>query len=241
MAGSATGAVQVLRFIGPNSSPYAGTVDPYLVLAQSALETGNFTSALFVDHKNAFGMRPRVSTPHFEAYVAPGNYAGYDTVEDSVADYWARQYRFGIVGTTSPLTYALATKASGYATATDYVPAWLNAYYLLNRAAWWPELVALCDTNPELLVTLMGPDPGAWGPRVEAEGLALVNEWRAGKGWSPLSGSGGSGSGSGNGDGGAFPWPGAGAGSGAGGGGIFSGANIALWALGAYLVLKNNR
>lgn len=98
-----------------------------LILAQSALETGYWSSDVFRNGNNAFGLRLASvrDTP------AVGEYAGharYLSLSDSALDYFDRQEAFNIPDTYDPAAYVAATVASGYATAGNYGPTWLQVY-----------------------------------------------------------------------------------------------------------------
>jgi len=98
-----------------------------LVLAQSALETAWWSSDVYRNGNNAFGLRLASvrDTP------AVGTYAGhaqYLNVQDSAWDYWDRQAAFDIPNTSDAAAYVAATVSSGYATASNYGPAWLDVY-----------------------------------------------------------------------------------------------------------------
>jgi len=101
---------------------YSGPVADF-ALGQSALETGRFRSDLFLRANNAFGMRVANVRPQNRIGESNG-YAVYNTVADSVADYFARQRAFNIPNTNSAAAYIAATVASGYATAEHYGDAW---------------------------------------------------------------------------------------------------------------------
>lgn len=101
---------------------YSGRVADF-VLCQAALETGNFTSSLFLRADNAFGMR--IAHQRQQLRIGETNgYAVYDTVLIGVADYFDRQQAFGIPNTNDAATYMNATANSGYAEAQRYVQAW---------------------------------------------------------------------------------------------------------------------
>ena len=66
---------------------------PYIVLAQSKLETGNFTSKVFRENNNLFGMREakqRITT----AKGTENNHAFYHSWYESVLDYSFYQCRY---------------------------------------------------------------------------------------------------------------------------------------------------
>jgi len=107
---------------------YANVPDD-LVLAQSALETGWWTSNLCVTYNNCFGMmhpnqRDTVSLGPTET----GRFATYPDIFASVQDYFMRQEYFGIPGTSSASEYIAATVASGYATDPNYAKKWNDVY-----------------------------------------------------------------------------------------------------------------
>lgn len=92
-----------------------------LFVSQSDLETDTWTSDLYRQANNAWGMklptvRPTPAVGTFEGH------ARYLSVRDSVADYLARQRAFGIPN--DPARYMAATVASGYATDPDYLAKW---------------------------------------------------------------------------------------------------------------------
>ncbi len=106
-----------------------GSVPNEVVLAQSALETGWWTSNLCVTYNNCFGMmhpnqRDTVSLGPTET----GRFATYPDIFASVQDYFMRQEYFGIPGTSDPLEYINATVASGYATDPNYAKKWTDIY-----------------------------------------------------------------------------------------------------------------
>jgi uncharacterized FlgJ-related protein len=66
---------------------------PYIVLAQSKLETGNFTSKIFRENNNLFGMREakqRITT----AQGTENNHAYYHSWQESILDYAFYQCRY---------------------------------------------------------------------------------------------------------------------------------------------------
>lgn len=60
---------------------------PDIVLAQAKLETGNFTSDLFLESNNLFGMMRAQSRPNTSIGVTNNGFAIYKTWKDSVLDY----------------------------------------------------------------------------------------------------------------------------------------------------------
>lgn len=59
---------------------------PYIVLAQSILETGNFQSKIFKENKNLFGMKQAQSRINL-AKGTQNNHAYYETYDESILDY----------------------------------------------------------------------------------------------------------------------------------------------------------
>ena len=104
-----------------------GSVPLGLILAQSALETGWFSSSSFLVANNCFGLR-RARLRRSPAVGVYLGHARYSSIVDSVADYFDRQRYFDIPDTTDPDLYVAATVASGYATAANYGPTWLQIY-----------------------------------------------------------------------------------------------------------------
>jgi len=99
-----------------------------LILAQSALETGHWTSNLIETVNNAFGMKhPRVR-PTTSAGATSAGFAIYPDLCNSVEDYLLRQKNFNIPNTANPVEYITATVNSGYAEDPNYASKWLALY-----------------------------------------------------------------------------------------------------------------
>lgn len=93
-----------------------------VIFAQAIHETGKFTSKVFKENKNLFGMR----LPQVRETLAIGskhNHAVYKNLLDSVRDYFLRQKNFRIVDLAGP-GYVRATVWSGYAEDPDYREKW---------------------------------------------------------------------------------------------------------------------
>jgi len=102
-------------------------VDWKLILAQSAHETGYWTSSIFKTNKNLFGMK----LAHKRETVATGEASGhatYRTYYDSVLDYFLRQEAFKSIDVSSPEKYISTTVASGYAEDKIYQKSWTTMY-----------------------------------------------------------------------------------------------------------------
>lgn len=105
-----------------------GRVPPRLLLAQSQLETGGWTSQVYNVNRNAWGMRFPSQRPTLAVGEANGH-AVYGSVVDSTADYFARQRAFDIPNTSDAAEYMAATAASGYATDPFYLGKWGRLYF----------------------------------------------------------------------------------------------------------------
>jgi uncharacterized FlgJ-related protein len=93
---------------------------PYIVMAQSILETGHWKSQVFKENNNLFGMKQatiRINT----AKGTNLNHAYYDNWQESVYDYAFYQCRYMGAANTEE-EYFLALGAS-YAEAGNYVQA----------------------------------------------------------------------------------------------------------------------
>ena len=91
---------------------------PYIVLAQSKLETGNFTSKIFRENNNLFGMREakqRITT----ARGTENNHAYYHSWQESILDYAFYQCRY-LAGINTEEQYFNYLKQS-YAEDPSYV------------------------------------------------------------------------------------------------------------------------
>lgn len=106
-------------------------LDPLLVLAQSALETGNFTSRMIAEDNNAFGMRQPTQRPTTSLGAGPSGFARYASLADSVQDYFIRQDYFNVIDSMLAETYVQSTMASGYTNEPGYPGAWIDLYHQL--------------------------------------------------------------------------------------------------------------
>jgi len=90
---------------------------PYIVLAQAKIESGNFTSRIFKQNHNLFGMKqPRIRTT--TALGTRLGHAYYSNWESSVYDY-AMFQNYRMQGVESELEY-YAKLADGYAEDSSY-------------------------------------------------------------------------------------------------------------------------
>lgn len=104
--------------------------------AQAWLETGGFTSNIWLTTNNMFGMRPAQKRQKFYSgiYVSSnGKFASYDDVEDSIYDRLDLDTNFGNGGAdlTSKATltpYMNDVFEDGYTHESHYVSAWRSTY-----------------------------------------------------------------------------------------------------------------
>jgi hypothetical protein len=95
-----------------------GVKFPYIPLAQSKMETGNWKSSLFIENNNLFGMKRatrRVST----AKGTNNGHAYYDTWRESVYDYAFYQCRY--LGTVNTESDYFSYLQASYAADSSYV------------------------------------------------------------------------------------------------------------------------
>lgn len=91
---------------------------PYIVMAQSIIETGHWGSKIFKENHNLFGMKQaniRINT----ASGTQHNHAYYETWMESVYDYAFYQCRY--LGNINSEAEYYAYLGSNYAEASDYV------------------------------------------------------------------------------------------------------------------------
>ena len=98
---------------------------PY-ILAQSKLETGNFTSRLALEEKNLFGMGvpTKRKSLRIDTYLAPNgeNFSVYKNWDDRVKDYLLYLDEFNFpTNLNTCRQFAQKLKDQGYATDPDYV------------------------------------------------------------------------------------------------------------------------
>lgn len=97
-------------------------VSTKLLYAQTYHETGNFTSKVFKENKNLFGMRQ----PKKRQTLATGtqhSHATFQSYKDSIVDYFYRQKEFNISNVDDG-EYMLATVKSRYAEDSKYMEKW---------------------------------------------------------------------------------------------------------------------
>jgi flagellum-specific peptidoglycan hydrolase FlgJ len=92
---------------------------PHIVLAQAQIETGHFTSPIFKENNNLFGMKVAKKRPTTNKGEEKGH-AYYDTWKESVVDYafYSAQYLSDIKTEKEYLQYL----RQNYAKDTSYVP-----------------------------------------------------------------------------------------------------------------------
>lgn len=99
-------------------------IDTAVIFAQAKHETGNFTSDIYKENNNLFGMQvPSIR----KNYVTGKNrgHATYKSLFDSVRDYFLRQKNFRIPS-TSNFDFMMSTNDSGYAEDGSYYRKWKN-------------------------------------------------------------------------------------------------------------------
>ncbi|MCH9735998.1 MAG: glucosaminidase domain-containing protein [Actinomycetia bacterium] len=95
------------NFMGYSKVPTA------LIIAQAQLESGNFSSNIFKENHNLFGMKLPSRRPTMAIGENRG-FAVYPSWMDSVVDYFLRQQAFGISNTEYVQEYMAQTVSSGY-------------------------------------------------------------------------------------------------------------------------------
>ena len=98
-----------------------------LLYAQAYHETGGFESPIFKENKNIFGMK----LPRKRKTYAKGEnrgHATYNSVKDSIRDYFLRQSNFGIVDVADADNYMIQTVNSNYAEDPNYYAKWMALY-----------------------------------------------------------------------------------------------------------------
>lgn len=93
---------------------------PYIVLAQTKIETGNFTSAIFKQNHNLFGMKKARIRPTTSLGLKRGH-AYYDKWESSVEDYGYYQAYQGLAKVDSDEEYYNLLAQLGYAEDPNYI------------------------------------------------------------------------------------------------------------------------
>jgi len=95
-----------------------------LIYAQTWHETGGFTSRIFKENRNLFGMRQAKIRENTATGTALGH-ATYKNHFSSTRDYFLRQQNFKI-DSRSDNQFIIDTVASGYAEDRKYREKWLN-------------------------------------------------------------------------------------------------------------------
>lgn len=103
--------------------------------SQAVHETADFTSRIWKETKNAFGMRPSVSRHKFYSWkltTGTGDYAGYDTHKDTISDRVDLDRNFNrktdLLNLQDVADYMAHVKEKGYATDPEYVRKWKFIY-----------------------------------------------------------------------------------------------------------------
>lgn len=153
-----TGRALLLSTIERLAPQYGfGDVSPALLVAQSELETGGWTSAIFRENRNAFGMKHPSVRPTTSIGSSRGH-AVYRSVEDSVKDYFLRQQNFRIPNTPDVARYVASTVGTGYAEDPQYVGKWLRLYSNQPDGVAAPALAVLAPLLLLVALTYLGTD-----------------------------------------------------------------------------------
>lgn len=129
-----------------------GKISTNLIYAQSLHETGNFTSAVFKENKNLFGMRQAKRRKNF-ATGTNRNHATFKTHFDSIRDYFERQKNFR-VNNTSDALFVETTLSTNYAEDTNYKQKWLATNSSLVSPVSTKTLIILFFSILSLIVLL---------------------------------------------------------------------------------------
>lgn len=109
--------------------------NPFAIYAMAKHETGNFTSNIFKENKNFFGMKQsRSGAPetNYEVGTARGH-AKYTSLWHAIFDFFGRQNYFKISGGTTE-EYFRNTVNSGYAEDPNYLKKWLRHYDEIKKS-----------------------------------------------------------------------------------------------------------
>lgn len=99
---------------------YYGIKQQNIVVAQAILETGHFSSKLFKQQNNMFGMKKVSRRVNTQSTVdSKSSYATYDNWKYSLLDYGILQYKFANTNTRE--TYYEWLTKSGYAEDPGYI------------------------------------------------------------------------------------------------------------------------
>ncbi len=97
-----------------------------LIFAQAKHETGNFTSDVFKENHNLFGMR-QAKVRKNTATGTNRNHATYKNHRSSIIDYFLRQSNFKIPN-VNDTDFMLKTVGSNYAEDKNYLSKWTTIY-----------------------------------------------------------------------------------------------------------------
>lgn len=108
-----------------------GQIKTETIYAQAQHETGNFTSPIFKENNNLFGMREASVRKSFASGTARGH-ATYKNIFNSVRDYYERQKYFKIdQGNDSG--FINTTLSSNYAEDPQYKEKWLQTIQAVKK------------------------------------------------------------------------------------------------------------
>lgn len=103
-----------------------GAVSTKLLYAQAYHETGNFSSKIFKENNNIFGMRQAQVRKNYATGTAHAH-ATFSSLFNSVRDYFERQKYFKVANVGGS-GYVESTVKSNYAEDREYSKKWLNIY-----------------------------------------------------------------------------------------------------------------
>lgn len=109
--------------------PRYWTIPTSLIYAQAKHETGNFTSSIFKENKNLFGMKQSFNTKG--GFIETGTSRGHAVYKnwfDSIRDYFIRQKNGFNIKALTVEKYINETLNSNYAEDKNYKNKWLNTY-----------------------------------------------------------------------------------------------------------------
>lgn len=118
---------ELVGAIQDNAHGYGyGAIPPVLILAQAWHESAGFTSDLWRDGNNPFGLKVPTKR-HTYATGKIYGHAKFNTVNDAVRDYFTRQRYWGVPGNQGAAEFVKGTLLSGYATDPLYAAKWIGS------------------------------------------------------------------------------------------------------------------
>lgn len=101
-------------------------MNPLIIFAQFAHETGDFTSNIFLNANNVAGMKASVKRKNHNGEYS--GHASYDSIWLSIVDYIERQKQFGVLPSSDALNYYTDTQLTGYAEDKSYITKCMGVY-----------------------------------------------------------------------------------------------------------------